>query len=331
MCGSQQLGYVLRELGHPSRFVFGDAGDTAIRDRVLKFARAATLAQALRKTRLGLIGYRVPGMTEVTFDELELKSLLGPRVVHLGVNALEEAIEGVDEKQARELWDRASPRFGKVSVPDSDLLGSLKATIALREWCGEHLLAGAAVACYPELMGRVCLAASVLADEGIVIGCEGDMNSTAAMLILSRLTGEPVHNTDPLGVDREENSIVFSHCGSGSPSLAESRDKIELGHVRLAGEGCCVLFPGKPGRVTLVNLVGRKGTYRMGVFTGLAVPTKMVFAGNPTKIVLDGGVDRFLEVVAREGLGHHWMVGYGDVTGELRELADLVGLELIRS
>ena len=51
-----------------------------------------------------------------------------------------------------------------------------------------------------------------------------------------------------------------------------------------------MLFPGKPGPVTLVNLVGRRGTYRMGVAYGQAVPTGMVFPGNPTKVVLAGGV-----------------------------------------
>ena len=39
-------------------------------------------------------------------------------------------------------------------------------------------------------------------DEGVVVGCEADMNSTVAMYILSRLSGGPVHNTDGLGLDQ---------------------------------------------------------------------------------------------------------------------------------
>ena len=55
----------------------------------------------------------------------------------------------------------------------------------------------------------------------------------------------------------------------------------------------------------------------------------MVFAGNPTKIVIDGGVDPFLDVIAREGLGHHWMIAYGDVRQELRDFCEATGVRHI--
>lgn len=82
--------------------------------------------------------------------------------------------------------------------------------------------------------------------------------------------------------------------------------------------------------VTLVNLVGRRGTYRMGVAFGEAIPTDMVFAGNPTKIVLEGGVRHYMDVIAREGLGHHWMIGYGDMRPELEEFCRIVDMPCIR-
>jgi len=138
----------------------------------------------------------------------------------------------------------------------------------------------------------------------------------------------PCDQTD-LGVDLEEGSIVFSHCGSGSTTLAESADAVEIANVRLMHKGVCVLFPGKPGPVTLVNLVGRRGTYRMGVAFGEAVSTDMVFAGNPTKVVLEGGARNYLDVIAREGLGHHWMIGYGDVRKTLRSFCEHIGIPYI--
>jgi L-fucose isomerase-like protein len=178
-------------------------------------------------------------------------------------------------------------------------------------------------------MGRLCLAGSLLADEDVVVGCEADMNSTVAMHILTRLTGQPVHNTDGLGVDLDENSIVFSHCGNGSTTLAETPESVEAAHVRLMHRGCCLLFPGKPGPVTLVNLVGRRGTYRIGIAVGEAVSTDMVFAGNPTKVIFANGARRYLDAVAEAGLGHHWMIGYGDVRPQLTELAALIGMPCI--
>ncbi len=328
MCGNQQLDYVLKELGKPYRFVFGAADDAVVIRRIYNYVAAVTLAAHLRKTRMGLIGYRIGGMTEVTFDELELKATFGPRVVHYGLDAISKAIGDVPQADALAAWKRFG-RVKNVTIGQAEIVESMSAYVVLKRLADENGLSGFAVECYPAYMGRFCLAASLLADEGIVVGCEGDMNSTVAMLILARLTGRPVHNTDSLGVDMAEGSIVYSHCGSGSLSLAHSFDDVQIGHVRLMHEGACALFPAKAGQVTLVNLVGRRGTYRMGVALGQAVPTGMVFAGNPTKVILDGNVQDHLDTIAREGLGHHWMIGYGDASEPLEEFCRVIGVPLI--
>jgi L-fucose isomerase-like protein len=329
MCGCQQFGYVLKELGRPYRFVFGDLNDLEAVRRVCNYASAVTLAAELRKTRMGLIGYRIGGMTEVTFDELELKAVFGPRVVHYGFETVLNAMAGIPETTALTTWQQQFSQIRNVSIGRSEMVDSMQAYMTLKQFADRDCLSGIAIECYPRFMGRFCLAASLLADEGVVIGCEGDMNSTLAMLILSRLTGGPVHNTDSLGAEVHEGSIVYSHCGSGSLKLAPSLDDVQIGHVRLMNEGACVLFPGRPGPVTLVNLVGRRGTYRMGVGFGHATTTGMVFAGNPTKVMLDGGVQRHLDIVAREGLGHHWMIGYGDVRDPLAEFCAVVGVPYV--
>ena len=326
MCGGQQFGYVLHELGKPYRFVFGPAADGEVIAQVMDYATAVNLAAMLRKSRFGLVGYRVPGMTEVTFDELELKAVLGPRVIHYGLDDVANLMANVPESEALSAWKERMAPVGKVNVDEADIIDSMRGYFALKHLADKDNLAGLAIECYPQFMGRLCLAGSLLAAEGIVIGCEADMNSTIAMSLLSQLTGQPVHNTDGLGVDGDRGSIVFSHCGNGSMSLAESPDTIEIANVRLMHKGTCVLFPGKPGPVTLVNLVGRRGTYRMGVAFGEAIPTDMVFAGNPTQVVLEGGVRPYLDVIAREGLGHHWMIGYGDVRSTLSTFCAHLGI-----
>lgn len=183
--------------------------------------------------------------------------------------------------------------------------------------------------CYPELMGEVCLAYSLLSEQGIPCSCEGDVNSLVSMLVLYLLTETPVHNTDLLTPYEEENSILFSHCGSGGFSLAENSKLISLSPVRLANRGVCVLFPARAGEVTLVNLVGRRGTYRMCIVEGEALPTKMLFAGNPVKVKLPIPVKEFLQIIADNGFGHHWMIGYGNVKEEIEMFCRLVGLRYV--
>jgi L-arabinose isomerase len=329
MCGCQQFGYVLKELGRPCRFVFGEPDQPHVVGAIREYASAVALAAELRKSRFGLVGYRVPGMTEVSFDEVELKATIGPRTIHYGLDTVETKMSEIAEADALSVWRQRLGHVSNVNVKEADRIDSMRGYLALKALAAADGLAGMAIECYPRFMGRLCTACSLLADDDVVVGCEADMNSTVAMKILTRLTGQPVHNTDPLGVDMDAGWIVYSHCGNGSCSLAESPDKIEIANVRLMQQGTCVLFPGKPGPVTLVNLCGRRGTYRMGVAFGEAIPTDMCFAGNPTKVVLEGGVQHHLDVIAAEGLGHHWMIGYGDVRPELRAFCETVGIPYI--
>lgn len=329
LCGVQQLDCVLTELKKPYKFIYGDVDEKEPYKRIESYAKAAFLKRVLQKARLGLVGYRIKGMTEVTFDELELKSLFGPRIVHFGLNELEDGIDKTSNGEVEKIWVKVKEEVGKVNVDDKEGLSSVKAYLVLKKWAKEEDLSGFAVECYPDWMGQVCLAYSLLSEEGIPGSCEGDINSLVAMLTLYFLTGSPVHNTDLLIPYEEDNSILFSHCGSGGFSLAEDKKKISLSPVRLANKGVCVLFPGKPGKVTMINLVGRKGTYRMCIAGGEAVKTKMVFAGNPVKVKLPIPVNKFLDIVAENGFGHHWMIGYGDVEEELVEFCGLTGTRCV--
>jgi len=327
LCGCQQIDCVLKELGKEYAFIYGDTPH-ALKD-IWSYSRAVALRKKLRTTRLGLVGHRTEGMTEVACDELALKSIIGPRIVHIGSDRLRESMKGISDDEAENKWQEVIGKAGKVNVKKQEGLYSIKAYLALKRFALEDELAGLATGCYPDLMGTVCLAHSLLGEEGVVASCEGDINSAVAMLMLNELTGQPIHNTDLLDIRGRDDSAIFSHCGSGSFSLAERRADIELAPVRLAHRGVCVLFPSRPGIVTLLNLVGRKDTYRMFVFTGRAVPTKMVFPGNPIRVKLPISTDEFLGKVARYGFGHHWMIGYGDVSEELLMLGHLLGIQTV--
>jgi len=327
LCGVHQIDCVLNELNKTYKFVYGD--DEKARQEILSYSRAVALRNKLRGAHIGLIGYRIEGMTEVTFDEYALKSVFGPRAVHAGIHELKEQVEETTDDEARRVWEKVRKGVGKVTADEGEGIYSSKVYLALKRFVREKGLSALATECYPRLMGQVCLAHSLLSEEGIVAACEGDVNSALAMLILYELTGSPVHNTDLLAIYEDDNSILFSHCGSGGFSLADGREGIELRPVRLAHKGVCVLFTSKPGAVTLVNLVGREDTYRMCVITGEAISTEMVFPGNPIRVRVPIDVNRLVEMVAEEGFGHHWMIGYGDVATELKHLASLNGVKIV--
>jgi L-fucose isomerase-like protein len=196
--------------------------------------------------------------------------------------------------------------------------------LALRELVEQEGLAALTVGCYPHLMGRVCLAASLLADDGLPLACEGDVNGAVGQLMLQLLTGQPTHSTDWLN-PLEDGTVVFTHCGSGSLCLAERREDITLADVRLMGQGVCALFPARPGPVTLVSLSATAGGYQVALLEGEALSTEMVFPGNPVRVRFARPTAELIDWIHAGGIGHHWMIGYGHVGAIIRAWAGLAG------
>jgi L-fucose isomerase-like protein len=293
----------------------------------MTFLRAAALKHQMRRARVGFGGYRVTGMTEVSANEMGLKKAIGPRVIPLDMPLLLARAKDIPDEEVRDRWQAVVGRSGCCKVSAHDGLDSLKVYVAVKELVDKHRLDALTIGCYPHLMGRVCLAASLLADEGIPLGCEGDVNGAVGQLLMTRLTGQPTHNTDWLE-PLEDGTVVFTHCGSGSFTLAENPKDITLSSVRLMDQGVCALFPAKPGPVTLVSLLPQGGGYQLAILEGEAVSTTMVFPGNPLRVRFPQPTSALIDWIFAEGIGHHWMAGYGHVANEIGEWAGLCGSQL---
>ncbi len=324
LCGTQQATSYLQQLDKPYVAVFGAIEPGAPLVRTLRFLRAAALHRRLRHARIGLAGLRTRGMTEVAAVEIALKKVLGARVVPVDMVALINRARQTSQNETLPVWNTVKQAAGSVQVTDTAGQEAAGFYIAIRELFEREGLSALAFGCYPDYMGCACMAASLLADSGAPVGCEGDVNGALAMFILQTLTGQPTHNTDWLD-PLPDSSVVFTHCGSGSYTLAERREDITLAPVRLANTGVCSLFPARPGKVTLTNLMPSGAGYQMAVLQGEALHTDMVFPGNPLRVKFDQPVEQVIDWIHEEGIGHHWMAGYGHVAGELKELARIIG------
>ncbi len=318
LCGAQQLAWFLKRLGASYGYAFGPLESQSCIARALTFVRAGALKCTLRRARIGVAGQRVAGMTHTAPDEARLKRVLGPRMVPIELHALIERAAAIPPKKTTSLWAETKSRAGHVRVADEVGREAVAFYLALKAQVDALGLQAVTVGCYPTLMGRPCLAASLLADRGVPLACEGDVHGAVAMLVLSLLSGRPVHSTDWLE-PLSDDTIVFAHCGSGSFSLADRARSITLEPVRLMNRGVCVLFPAGTGPVTLLSINSIDGGYQIACIEGEAVATDMVFPGNPVKIRFSRKPAELIDFVFREGTGHHWAVGYGRHAEVVRE------------
>jgi len=326
LCGTQQLGFMLKQLSKPYVVIYDELGSESALKRVLEYSSASMVHYRLRRSRIGYLGHHVEGMTETTVHELALKKLFGSRVVGIDTGVfLDKVMASVPDVRK---WTGIKNQVGKVISKDEDGLESMEVYTTLRSIIDEKMLDAVAIGCYPHLMGKVCLSASLLGEEGIPIACEGDVNGALGMMILSWLTSEPVHNTDLLNPVPEDNAIVFSHCGSGGFTLAKNKGEITLAPVRLMDKGLCCLFTAKPGAVTLINIIPIIDSYKIALLEGIALETDMVFPGNPLKVQFKSDYRDILSWIIDEGLGHHWMAVYGSIKNEIIDFAKIIDCDL---
>jgi len=314
-------------LNKPFQAVFGGIKAGEQLDRCMSFLRSAALNHALRRARIGMTGQRVRGMTYVAPNEIALKKTFGCRVVPVDLVGLLKSSRAADMNLKKEVWKNVRESAARSTVSDEAGLDSAGVYLAIKKIVAEENLSALAFGCYPDFMGCACLAASLLADEGIPVGCEGDINGVVGMLILQYLTGGATHNADWLD-PLPDGSVVFTHCGSSSYSLAANKKDVTLAKVRLANQGVCSLFPAKPGPVTLVSILPKGNDYQMAVLEGEALPTDMVFPGNPLRVKFDVPVGDVIDWIFAGGIGHHWMAGYGRVGREIRNMAGVIGESL---
>ncbi len=323
LCCAHQIGAVFTDIGKKYEFVYGDADDEKMADKVKNIATPYALERVMGLARVGAIGGRVKGMTEIAYDEFSIKEKLGARVVNIDETEMTKKVQSISDEQAQAVLNEKKSLFKNCSISSSTegMLESIKYYLALKELAKEYSLSALSVKCYTTYMGKICLGYSLLAEEGIVGACEGDVTNALTMQMLYELSARPVNNTDLLYLDEKKNTILFAHCGSSGFSIAGG--EIELAPVRLAETGVCCKFVQAPGRVTAVNICGHGDTFRLSYMVGDAIPCGMEFPGNPVVIRFDKPVEQINEEIMANGIGHHWMVAYGDLSEELKRFCKI--------
>ncbi len=327
LCCAHQIGAVFTDINKNYEFVYGDADSVECAIKTKTMATAYSLANCMGKAKLGTVGGRVKGMTEIAYDEFSIKQKLGARIINLYEDELTGKVDKMSDQEAEALLAEMKPVFKgcKILSTKESMLESIKYYAAMKALVNEYDLQALAISCYTKYMGKICLGYSLLAEEGIVGACEGDVTNALTMKLVYELSEKPVNNTDLLYLDDEKNTILFAHCGSSGFSIAGG--EIELAPVRLAESGVCSRFVMAPGKVTAVNICGHGDGFRMAVMVGDAIPCGMEFPGNPVVVQYEKPVEQINEEIMKNGIGHHWMIGYGDFREELRSFCKIKGIK----
>jgi L-arabinose isomerase len=329
IAGAQQVSAVLSEVGRYYRLVFGDVDDSRAIRQVSATAKVAAARRRLRECRVGVIGYqRIAGQTQAAFDEVELHERIGGRVVCVGSHRFVSLMQTLKDSEVQTVWRKVSEGVGRVSVNDQQIAEGVKAYLALKKIVEDNKLNAVAFEDWNDFIGIPNLGFALLNEEGVPAGCEADVHSTLMLYLLALLTGKPAFHGELLGILEKEDALLVAHYGAGAPSLAASRNQISLEPDRASHNGVSVVYQIRPGPVTIASLTGRRGTYRMFIASGQTIPAREVFHGGVVANVKFNAGNKQVLQKAR-GMSHHWMVGIGDVSDDISEFCEMVGIRSV--
>ncbi|MDI6870184.1 MAG: hypothetical protein QME79_02285 [Bacillota bacterium] len=322
----------LRKAGSSPGFLFG--APEQVEAELGSLVKAARAAARLKRSKIGIVGHRVPGFYSSGFNEIRLQASLGPQAHHLDLSTVLSRMRRVSEDMVNQVVESDLPVIsGMIAGKEDGLRGSVRAYLALKELAREHSLDALAVKCWPEFPTEngmsVCLSLSLLNDSGIPTACEADVYGATTMLVLLELTSEPMFFNDLIQVDEETNQALFWHCGAAPRKLRSPSSLCEVRTHAMRGTAATIDFSLKPGRVTIARISEDGPGWKILAVAGEAVETPLLLRGNTLSVRMDNRVKALVRTILEEGIEHHFVLAYGDVTKEIQWLSKLMNIRNI--
>jgi len=268
-----------------------------------------------------------------TFDHTFMRRYIGPEIVPIPECEFEDYIKGIKENYVLDLLKHFKENFNLDKVKGIDNLKlTLKIYLALKKVIKEHELDGINIRCHYDFSKRLrctcCIPISMLSDERIVTGCEGDIITSISMLILYLLSDRVVTYGDILDFDDIKNIVMFSACGYAPFSLVKNKKPVlaELEYDKWGFAGILSSNVLREGKVTFARLFEKTGSYGFVYGTGDGIETSLRGKVFPAlNVELNGLVKDLIKNAPTQ----HFALVYGDLKDRLNYFLRIMDIEKI--
>lgn len=265
--------------------------------------------KALRETRVGVIGTPSPWLIASNVDYLLAKRRWGTEFADIPLERVFQNYESISDDEVRAAASAITSQAlaCREGTPE-DLLKAMRLYKAVKQICEEEKLNAITLNCFG-LIGRTkttgCLALSLLNDEGILAGCEGDLQAIFTMLAAKIITGQTGFMANPSLIHEKTNELMLAHCTVG---LSQTEQFIIRNHFETES-GIAVQGILPTGDVTLVKCGGECLDEYFASAGTLTENTNYVNAcRTQVRVRLDNPVSYFF----RNSIGNHHILLQGN-------------------
>jgi len=307
LAASLEIASFLKQKGKKVEIIHGDSDYIATRIKELR--KIFQVKNRLVSSKLGVIGKPSDWLIASEVDYKKVKDTLGISLIDVEMDELVKEIDQDHNFAHPKLKDIREKGFNKKSID-----GALKIYSGFKAIVNKYKLDGITVRCFDLLeiyKNTGCLGISLLNDEGIVAGCEGDVPALISMTILHLLTDEPVFMANPSSIDLNKNEIILAHC----TLPLNMPDEFYLKTHSESGLGVGIKGVIGEGEATIFKLSGDGKNYFVSGGEIIENLNKESLCLTQIRMKIDEDIKYFLQ----NSLGNHHLICKGNYSKLVRE------------
>lgn len=304
----------LRGRGMKSEILHGEG--VYIAQRIQTLYRNFEAQRSLVGKRIGVIGTSSSWLIASNVDYLLTKRRWGIDYIDIPLERVYEVYDRIANNEVGASCAAvASQALACREGTPEDMLKAMRLYRAVKRICKEEKLNALTLSCFKiiEHLGTTgCLALAMLNDDGIIAGCEGDLQSVFTMLAAKAVTGEAGFMANPSMINARTNEIVLAHCTIG---LKQTERYVIRNHFETEmGIAIQGILP--TGDVTLVKCGGEcLDEYYLSTGTLTENTNYINMCRTQVRVKMNTPADYFL----KNPLGNHHILLSGNHEKELNE------------
>ena len=293
-------------------------------ERVVEAIHELELRDLMGGQRIGVLGQPSDWLISSHVDYTAAEQRWGTKFVDIPISWVEEYYKAEPGENCEAEADRFIAAAKTMVEPNRDeVIKAVRLYHAIRRVAEEEHLNAVTVRCFDLITSCCttgCLALSLLNDEGIVAGCEGDLPSIFTMLLCKRLTGADAFMANPARIRDKE--VLFAHCTIG---LKQTQQYIIRSHFE-SGTGVAIQGKLREHQPVTVVKIGGERLDRIAFAKAILTENQNDPRKCRTQIMLRTTNSDLSEYLLSNSIGNHHIILQGNYVASLDCLCRTMGL-----
>lgn len=333
--GSTSLRLPMQQMGIKFKYLFNGPDLPMNVEGIKKFGKAAQVMKALKKARLGMVGFNDMGLYSTGYNTTRMRNELGVEVESVDMLQLQKKMDTLSAAEVNEAIGTITKNWeyphGK---PKPEVIEkAIRMGLASIKICEEKKFNAFSYKCVEGIDSEMGLThaipASIVNSAGYPYVDENDMGNLTAELMLRWLSGNQTMFIEHY--EHHPEWILLGEDGYCPWDFIDGNPQIKpVSTVLLDGLVQCSNL--KKGRMTLASLAETNEGYQMHIVTGDGRERpQWVEMGVPlpswpsVKLYTDVAVERILNNVQSQ----HFAMTYGNYVEELKNLCYLLNIKVL--